>query len=245
MRAFLIPAIDLKNGQCVRLKQGKMNDSTVYSKNPVEMALHWQSLGASRIHIVDLDGAFAGKPKNLDIIEHICKQVSVPIQVGGGVRSKSIVKHYFDAGVSQVIVGTKAIQEPDWFKRLVDSYQNKIILGLDAYGNKLATEGWQDTSEVDLFEFAKSFDSSHLFAIVYTDISRDGMLSGINWDNTQALANEAKTPIIASGGFSSLNDASELKKRHIQSSHNLIAAIVGKSLYEKKINLKEATALLK
>lgn len=244
MKPFLIPAIDLKNGQCVRLNQGRMNESKSYSDNPVEMAKFWQDSGANRIHIVDLDGAFAGKPKNIQIIEKICKTISIDIQVGGGIRSNQIAQDYINAGVSQIIIGTKAINEPEWFNRLINNFPNQVILGLDAYGNAIATEGWQETSKYDLFSFAKGFDDKKLYAIIYTDISRDGMLSGINWKQTSLLAQSTKTKIIASGGFSNFTDVENLKKEYAKTQGNLFAAIAGKSLYEKTFDFKEAKQFL-
>ncbi len=205
---LLIPAIDLKDGKCVRLKQGRMDDATVFSDDPVAMARHWAELGCRRLHLVDLDGA-----------------------VGGGIRNEATIEAYLTAGISQVIIGTRAIEEPAFLERICDLFPGRIILGLDARSGQLATAGWDATSDRSALEFGRWAGGLGIFAIVYTDIDRDGMLTGVNVDATVALAEAADVPVIASGGVATLDDVRALKAARERSGANLLGAITGRAIY--------------
>lgn len=230
----VIPAIDLRGGHCVRLVQGDYDRETVFGADPAEMAHKWASEGANRIHLVDLDGAKLGKPVNTDAVRAILARVNVPCQLGGGVRDDSTADAWLEAGIERVIVGTQALKAPDWFARLVLRHPHRIVLGLDARDGKVATSGWLDVSEKDATELALQFDSLPLSAVVYTDIARDGMLGGPNIEATAALAQRLKTPVIASGGVSSLDDLERLAAWPIS------ACIVGRALYDGRFGLPEA-----
>ena len=208
---LLIPAIDLKDGKCVRLKQGRMEDDTVFSDDPVAVASHWVERGARRLHLVDLNGAFAGEPVNGDIVKAIAKaHPDLPIQIGGGIRSPEIIQAYLDAGVQWVIIGTKAVNEPQFVKEMCQQFPGHIIVGLDAKDGKVATDGWANVTDVDVIDLAKQFENDGVSAIVYTDISRDGMLQGVNVDATVRLAQSMSIPVIASGGITNLDDVRHL-----------------------------------
>lgn len=242
---LLIPAIDLKDGKCVRLKQGRMADATVFSDDPVAMARHWAEAGCRRLHLVDLDGAFAGEPKNRALIAAITAAVpGVPVQVGGGIRSESVVEGYLAAGVAQVIVGTRAIEEPAFLQTIARAHPGRVILGLDARDGKLATAGWDQTSSRDAVEFARWASALPIEAIVYTDIERDGMLSGVNVPATVALAEAAAVPVIASGGISDLDDLRALKQAFARSTGTLLGAITGRAIYAGTLDLRAGQALL-
>lgn len=242
---LLIPAIDLKDGKCVRLQQGRMADATVFSDDPVAMARHWAAAGCRRLHLVDLDGAFAGEPRNRELIGAITAAVpGVPVQVGGGIRSESVAEAYLAAGVAQVIVGTRAIEEPAFLEALARAHPGRVILGLDARGGKLATEGWDRTSSRDAIEFARWAGTLPIAAIVYTDIERDGMLSGVNVAATVAVAEAAGVPVIASGGITDLDDLRALKQAFARSSGTLLGAITGRAIYAGTLDLREGQALL-
>ena len=239
---LLIPAIDLKDGRCVRLRQGRMDDATVYGDDPVAMAKYWQSLGARRLHLVDLDGAFAGAPRNRDLIEAIVNALpGVPVQIGGGIRERSVVDAYLEAGVAQVIIGTRAIEKPDWLRELAQAYPNRVILGLDARGGKVATDGWDETAELSALEIARSVADLPLFGIVYTDIERDGMLSGVNVEATLAISEAACLPVIASGG---VTDQEDLRRLAEAFGSGLFGVISGRALYERTLDLAAGQALL-
>ena len=204
---LIIPAIDLKDGQCVRLRQGRMEDVTVFSDDPVQMAGKWVSKGARRLHIVDLNGAFAGTPVNGEIVKAIARAYpSLPIQIGGGIRDLDSVQFYIDAGVSYVIIGTQAVKQPEFVKAACAAFPGKVIVGLDAVDGRVATEGWADVSELTAIELARQFSDYAVEAIVYTDISRDGMMKGVNIEATVELAENSSIPIIASGGIATLGD---------------------------------------
>jgi len=240
----LIPAIDLKDGKCVRLKQGRMADVTVFSDDPVAMARHWADLGCRRLHLVDLDGAFAGAPRNRALVERMTAAVAgVPVQVGGGIRSEATIEAYLAAGVAQVIVGTRAIEEPAFLERICGLFPGRIILGLDARAGQLATAGWDDTSERSALEFARWAGGLGVFAIVYTDIDRDGMLSGVNVPATLALAEAAGVPVIASGGVATLDDVRALKAASEQGGASLLGAITGRAIYEGTLDFPAGQAL--
>ncbi len=238
----LIPAIDLKEGQCVRLRQGRMDDTTVFSDDPVSMAGRWVDAGATRLHLVDLDGAFAGSPINHSVIEKICKAFpDLPIQVGGGIRSAETVKSYLDDGVSFTIIGTKAVNEPEFIAELCQQFPGHIIVGLDAKNGMVATEGWAKMSDHGLIDMAKRFENDGVASIIYTDISKDGMMQGASVESTVKLAEAISIPVIASGGVSTLNDIEALCK--VQAS-GIEGAIIGRALYEGTIDLAEAAALV-
>lgn len=240
----LIPAIDLKGGRCVRLRQGRMEDATVYSDDPVAMALHWQALGAQRLHLVDLDGAFAGRPENREVIKAICAAVSIPVQIGGGIREASVLAEYLAVGVRWCIVGTRAVREPDWVGELCHEFPGSIIVGIDARGGTVATEGWAEQTGVSAIELARRFEDAGVVGIIYTDIDRDGMLTGINLYETVALAEAVGIPVYASGGLSSLDDIRALARAAAACSGRLLGAVSGRALYEGAFEFGEAQALL-
>ncbi|MDG1703240.1 MAG: 1-(5-phosphoribosyl)-5-[(5-phosphoribosylamino)methylideneamino]imidazole-4-carboxamide isomerase [Pseudomonadales bacterium] len=242
---ILIPAIDLKEGQCVRLRQGRMDDSTVFSKDPVAMALHWKSQGARRLHIVDLDGAFAGVPRNGELIRDMVSAMgNVPVQVGGGIRIKQIIDAYLEAGVQGLILGTKAVEEPAFLQNMARQYPGKIILGLDARGGVVATEGWDKDAGITALEFVQGLAELPLAGIVYTDIDRDGMMQGLNVEATLALAKAAGLPVIASGGVTELTDLAALKAAFADSPELLFGAITGRAIYEGTLDVGQGQALL-
>jgi phosphoribosylformimino-5-aminoimidazole carboxamide ribotide isomerase len=241
---LLIPAIDLKDGKCVRLKQGRMADVTVFSDDPVAMARHWAEQGCRRLHLVDLDGAFAGEPRNRALIDRMTAAVpGVPVQVGGGIRSEATIEAYLAAGIEQVIVGTRAIEEPAFLERICAQFPGRIILGLDARSGQLATAGWDATSERSALEFARWAGGLGVFAIVYTDIDRDGMLSGVNVAATVALAEAAQVPVIASGGVATLDDVRALKVAAAERSAPLLGAITGRAIYAGTLDFRAGQAL--
>lgn len=239
---LLIPAIDLKDGQCVRLRQGSMEDSTVFSDNPVEMAGKWVEAGARRLHIVDLDGAFAGKPKNADIIHDIASQYpDLTIQLGGGIRDEDTIAGYLDAGVNYLIIGTKAVQDSHFVAEVCAEFPTHIIVGLDAKDGKVATEGWSKLSKHDVIDMARRFEDDGVEAIVFTDISRDGMMKGVNVDATLKMAQAVNIPIIASGGITNMDDVTALSAI---ADEGVMGAITGRAIYEGTIDLKQAQAWL-
>jgi len=241
---LIIPAIDLKDGQCVRLRQGRMEDATVFSDDPVQMAGKWVSKGARRLHIVDLNGAFAGTPVNGEIVKAIARAYpSLPIQIGGGIRDLDSVQFYIDAGVSYVIIGTQAVKQPEFVKAACAAFPGKVIVGLDAVDGRVATEGWADVSELTAVELAKQFSDYSVEAIVYTDISRDGMMQGVNIEATVELAEKSSIPIIASGGIAKLGDIVDLKAvSKTVTGAGILGAITGRAIYEGKLDLAEAQA---
>ena len=238
---LLIPAIDLKDGQCVRLRQGDMDDSTVFSDDPVAMAGQWVDAGARRLHIVDLDGAFAGKPKNAEVIHDIASAYpDLKIQLGGGIRDEDTIAGYLDAGVNYLIVGTKAVNEPHFIAEVCAEFPTHIIVGLDAKDGKVAVDGWSKLSKHDVIDMAKRFEDDGVEAIVYTDISRDGMMQGVNVEATRKLAQAINIPVVASGGVTNLDDIRNLK---VGEDDGIMGAILGRSLYEGTIDLAEAQTL--
>lgn len=242
---LLIPAIDLKDGQCVRLRQGRMDDSTVFSSDPVAMAAHWKDQGARRLHIVDLDGAFAGVPRNGDLIrEMVAVMGDVPVQVGGGIRTEAIIQAYLDAGVQGLILGTKAVNEPDFLRAMARAYAGKILLGLDARGGVVATEGWDKETGIQALDFVRDITELPLAGIVYTDIDRDGMMQGLNVASTLALAKAAQLPVVASGGVTELADLQALKDAFVEDTALLLGAITGRAIYEGTLDVAAGQALL-
>lgn len=241
---LLIPAIDLKDGRCVQLQQGVMASASVYSDDPPAMAKHWCELGARRLHVVDLDGAFAGEPVNQRLVEQIVEAAGeVPVQIGGGIRSIETAHAYIATGVSQVIAGTRATEDPDFLRALADEFPGRAILGLDAKDGTAATRGWTMTSGVDVLSFADSIRELDLFAIVYTDVARDGMLSGVNATATRQLAEVARPPVIASGGVRNLDDLRALKALDLDAKR-LLGAISGSALYEGTLDFTRGQRLL-
>ena len=241
----LIPAIDLKGGQCVRLRQGRMDEATVFSDDPVAMAVTWASSGARRLHIVDLDGAFAGQPKNRELVGRMVAAIpGVPVQLGGGVRSMAIAEAYFEVGVDRLIVGTRAIEEPAFLEDLAVRFPGRIVLGLDARQGRLATAGWDHTTDVQAVDFARRVAHLPLAGIVYTDIDRDGMLEGVNVEATLALAAATRLPVIASGGVHQLADLERLCRAMAGASTALAGVITGRALYAGTLQLAAGQAFL-
>jgi len=239
---LLIPAIDLKDGKCVRLRQGRMEDETVFADDPLDMAQRWVDAGAQRLHLVDLNGAFAGQPVNTQVIRRIADAFpDVPIQVGGGIRDEDTVQLYLDAGVQYVIIGTKAVSAPHFINDLCLEFPGHIIVGLDAKDGKVAIDGWSKLSHHDVIDMAQHFERDGVEAIIYTDISRDGMMQGINVEATVKLASEITTPVIASGGISTLDD---IKALRVVKEEGIMGAIIGRALYEGSIDLAEAQKLV-
>ena len=239
---LLIPAIDIKDGRCVRLVQGNMQDAIIYSDDPVSQAARWVAAGAKRIHVVDLDGAVGGKPANADLVGEITRQhPDIEIQIGGGIRNIETVARYLDKGVNYVIVGTRAVNEPEFIGEINTRYPGTAIAGIDVRAGSVATEGWADARRADIKKLAQVLESNGAAAIVYTDIERDGMLSGVNAEATAELANSVSIPVIASGGIRDLSDIyALLAVREI----GIFGAIAGKSLYEGTLDYVEATQVI-
>jgi phosphoribosylformimino-5-aminoimidazole carboxamide ribotide isomerase len=237
---ILIPAIDLKEGHCVRLRQGNMEESTVFSDDPVAMAGKWVEQGCERLHLVDLDGAFEGLPINADVIEEICACYSdLEVQIGGGIRSIETVEAYLEAGVDFVIIGTMAVKRPEFVTQLCSEFPGQVIIGLDARNGMVATHGWEKESEHSALDFALRFEDQGVSAIVYTDISRDGMMQGVNIEATKKLAESISVPVIASGG---VTDMECIVKLNAVKDAGIGGVIIGRALYERSINLAEALA---
>lgn len=235
---LIIPAIDLKEGKCVRLRQGRMEDKTVFSDNPLETVERWVSAGAKRLHVIDLDGAMSGKPRNSDVIHSIAEAYpDLAIQVGGGIRDEDTVQEYLDAGVAYVIIGTKAVSEPHFVNDLCLSFPGHVIVGLDAKDGKVAIDGWSKLSNHDVVDMAQHFERDGVDAIVYTDISRDGMLTGLNIDSTVELAQSVRVPVIASGGVRNMEDLEALARTEEE---GVVGVIIGRALYDGSLDLAEA-----
>ena len=235
---LLIPAIDLKDGKCVRLRQGRMEDSTEFSDDPVAMAERWIKAGARRLHLVDLNGAFAGKPVNGDVIRRIANAFpDASLQVGGGIRDEETVDAYLNAGVQYVIIGTKAVQAPHFVNDLCMEYPGHIMVGLDSKDGKAAVDGWSKLSRHGVIELAQRFARDGVEAIIYTDIRRDGMLEGLNIEATRRLAKAISIPVIASGGVSTLDD---LRALHAVEDEGIMGVVIGRALYEGEIDLGTA-----
>ncbi|MDR5659752.1 1-(5-phosphoribosyl)-5-[(5-phosphoribosylamino)methylideneamino]imidazole-4-carboxamide isomerase [Serpentinicella sp. ANB-PHB4] len=230
---LVYPAIDIKDGKCVRLTQGKKDEETIYFEKPEDVAQQWESKGAKILHVVDLDGAFDGVSKNLPVIKKIVDAVNIPIQVGGGIRSLASIKGLLDVGVSKVILGTKALQDKEMLKEAVNLYKDKIVVSIDAHNGFVAVDGWVKTSEVSAVEFAKEVQEIGVKTIVYTDIARDGMMKGPNFESIAHLKKQVDIDIIASGGVSCPEDLTKLKEIDVA------GAIVGKALYEGKVDLEK------
>ena len=239
----IIPAIDIQNGNCVRLKQGDFSQETIFNHSPLEIAEKWVKDGAQRLHIVDLDGARLGSPINIELISKICKTFpNVPIQIGGGIRNLETARKYINAGASFIIIGTKAVEDSDFVKDLCSEFHKKIIIGIDAKNGEVATEGWVSNSKVNAISLSKKFEDFGVSEIVYTDIEKDGMMKGLNIKATVDLAKEINIPVIASGGVRSNDD---LKKINGYKKFGISGVIIGRALYENKINIKEAQEILR
>jgi phosphoribosylformimino-5-aminoimidazole carboxamide ribotide isomerase len=238
---LIIPAIDLKDGQCVRLRQGLMDDSTVFGDNPVEFAQQWVDKGCRRLHLVDLNGAFAGQPVNGQVVTDIATAFpTLPIQIGGGIRSGETIENYLQAGVSYVIIGTQAVKDPEFVSEMCRQFPGHIMVGLDAKDGLVATDGWAEVSTMKAIDLAKHFAADGVESIVYTDIARDGMMQGVNVAATVAMAQASRIPIIASGGITNMDDIRALKA---QAYHGICGAITGRAIYEGTLDVTEAQAL--
>lgn len=236
---LIIPAIDLKDGQCVRLKQGVMEDATVFSEEPAAMARHWLDQGARRLHLVDLNGAFAGKPVNEKAIKAIVKEVGddIPVQLGGGIRDLDTIERYLDGGISYVIIGTAAVKNPGFLHDACGAFPGHIIVGLDAKDGKVATDGWSKLTGHDVVDLAKKFEDYGVESVIYTDIGRDGMLSGVNIEATVKLAQALRIPVIASGGLASVDD---VKALCAVEGEGIVGSIASRAIYDGSLNFKEA-----
>lgn len=240
---LIIPAIDLKDGRCVRLRQGDMEQATVFSEDPVAMARHWAGLGARRLHIVDLNGAIAGKPKNEKVIREMIKALgdTLPIQIGGGIRDLDTIEGYIDVGVAFVIIGTAAVKNPGFLQDACYAFSGHIIAGLDAKDGKVAVEGWSKLTGHDVIDLARKFEDYGAEAFIYTDIGRDGMMGGVNIEATLKLARQVKIPVIASGGLNGLPDVEAICTK--LAPEGVVGAIAGRALYEGKLDFKAAQAV--
>jgi phosphoribosylformimino-5-aminoimidazole carboxamide ribotide isomerase len=238
---ILIPAIDLKEGKCVRLRQGRMEDETIFSDNPVEVATRWVNEGAKRLHLVDLDGAFAGKPVNANVVHDIAEaHPDLIIQVGGGIRDEETIQTYLNAGVQYVIIGTKAVNVPHFVSDVCAEFPGHIIVGLDAKDGKVAIDGWSKLSKHDIIDLAQHFEDDGVDSIIYTDIGRDGMMKGVNVEATAKLARAITIPVIASGGITTIEDIKELGA---VSEDGIMGAITGRAIYEGTLDFVEGEKL--
>ena len=238
----IIPAVDIKGGKCVRLSQGKAEQETVYSNDPVDMASHWDEMGASMIHVVDLDGAFEGKPVHSGLIKEIINHSSVDIQVGGGIRTLEAIKTYVDAGVARVVLGTVALSDPKFVEKACAAFPGKIMVGIDARDGLVAVKGWVEVSSKKAADLAKTLEPLGIAGFIFTDISRDGMMQGPNLASIREFASGTKIPVVASGGVSRLQDISNLLELK---SLGVVGIIIGKALYDKTVNIKDALELVK
>ena len=239
---ILFPAIDLKNGEAVRLEQGDMARATVFNRDPAAQARAFAGLGFEWLHLVDLDGAFAGKPVNALAVAAILKAVKIPVQLGGGIRDLGTVEAWLGEGVARVIFGTAAVRDPDFVKAAARKYPGQIAVGIDARGGKVAVSGWAEETQLEAFELARLFEDNGIAAIIYTDVERDGMLQGLNLEATIALADAVKIPVIASGGFAALDDVRRLLEPR---ACKLAGAVAGRALYDGRLDAKEALALIR
>jgi phosphoribosylformimino-5-aminoimidazole carboxamide ribotide isomerase len=241
MSLTLYPAIDLKDGQCVRLKRGDMDEATIYADDPAAQAALWERLGFGWVHVVDLNGAFAGKPVNVDAVRGILAAVKIPVQLGGGIRTLSGVETWLEAGVNRVILGSAAAKNPQFVREAAQKFPGRIVVGIDARGGMVATEGWAETSSLRATDLAMRLQDAGISAIIYTDIARDGMLGGLNLPETIKLAAKTSVPVIASGGVADLSDIQALKAAS-HKAQNLKGAIIGRALYDGRLNAAEALA---
>ncbi len=239
---ILFPAIDLKNGECVRLEQGDMARATVFNLDPAAQACAFEQQGFEYLHVVDLDGAFAGRPMNAQAVEAMLKVIRMPVQLGGGIRDLATVEGWLGKGIARVIIGTAAVRDPSFVKEAAKRFSGRVAVGLDARDGKVAVQGWAESSELSACELAQRFEDAGVSAIIFTDIARDGLLKGINWDATIALADAISIPVIASGGLASLDDVKMLLAPRAR---KLEGAITGRALYDGRLDPAAALALLK
>jgi phosphoribosylformimino-5-aminoimidazole carboxamide ribotide isomerase len=239
---IVIPAIDLKEGRCVRLVQGRMDQESVYSEDPVQMATHWESKGAERLHVVDLNGAVTGKPVHRSLIEEITRSIQIPVEVGGGIRDLETIEQYLSSGVRWVILGTVAFQNPGLIREACARFPGRIILSLDAKRGKVAIQGWNEIVSLEMGDMVKRFEGVTLSAIIFTDIERDGMGTGLNWELTKTLAQVTSIPVIASGGISRIDEIKHLKELEPL---GVVGVIVGRALYTGQVVLEEALRIAK
>jgi len=239
---ILFPAIDLKDGLAVRLQQGDMERATIFNRDPADQAQAFERAGFEYLHIVDLDGAFAGKPVNGSAVDRILEATNIRVQLGGGIRNMATVRGWLDKGVDRVIIGTAAVRDPALVREAAATFPGRVAVGLDARDGKVAVQGWAEASELTALDIAKRFEDAGVAAIVYTDISRDGMLKGINWDATIALADAISIPVIASGGLASIDDVKTMLEPRAA---KLEGAIAGRALYDGRLNPAEALALIR
>jgi phosphoribosylformimino-5-aminoimidazole carboxamide ribotide isomerase len=239
---ILFPAIDLKEGQCVRLEQGDMARATVFNRDPAAQAASFAAQGFEYLHVVDLDGAFAGKPMNANAVEAMLTAVSTPVQLGGGIRDLRTIEAWFAKGIARVIIGTAAVRDPELVKAAAKAFPGRVAVGLDARDGRVAVQGWAETSEVTALDIARRFEDAGVAAVIFTDISRDGLLKGLNLDATIALAERISIPVIASGGFASLDDVKALLAPRAK---KLAGAIVGRALYDGRLDPQTALALIR
>lgn len=238
---LIIPAIDIKDGQCVRLEQGDMQRATIFSNEPGETARRWKDLGCQRLHVVDLNGAFAGKPKNEGAIKQIIAQMGdIPVQLGGGIRDLDTIERYLDDGVTYIVIGTAAVKNPGFLHEACDAFPGHIIVALDAKDGKVATDGWSKLSGHDVIDLAVRFQDYGVEALLYTDIGRDGMMTGVNIDATVKLAQALTIPVIASGG---LNDLEDVKRLKLVEHEGIMGVITGRAIYEGKLDFQAAVAV--
>jgi phosphoribosylformimino-5-aminoimidazole carboxamide ribotide isomerase len=239
---IIIPAVDLKDGRCVRLSQGKMDQESVYSEHPVEMAMHWESMGAERLHVVDLNGAVTGKPFHRTLIKEITQSIRIPIEVGGGIRDLPTVEDYLSSGTRWVILGTAAIRNRSMIEEACRRFPERVILGIDAKEGRVAIQGWNELVSLEALDLARQFEGMGLSGIIFTDIERDGMGTGLNFESTKKLAQSTSIPVIASGGVSRIKDIERLLELERD---GIIGVIVGRALYTGQLDLEEAIRITK
>lgn len=239
---ILYPAIDLKNGQCVRLYQGEMDAATIYNNSPADQAQQFQAEGFTHLHMVDLDGAVSGGQQNFTAVQNVLSKTTLPVQLGGGIRTYAAAERWLQAGISRIILGTAALRDPELVKTLAKDYPGRIIVGIDAKNGMVAVEGWEETSSMAAIDLAKAFEDAGVASIIYTDIARDGTLSGPNLEETANLARGISIPVILSGGIGTLADVQQTVENYADC---IAGIIMGRALYEKKINANQALALAK
>jgi len=238
---LIIPAVDIKDGKCVRLEQGAMERETIFSAHPEQMAVQWEMKGATKLHIVDLDGAVSGRPVNKKIIQRIAESISIPVELGGGIRSLDAIEEYISLGVADVIIGSAAYKDPDLVKEACERFRGRIIVGIDARDGRVAVQGWTESTGVSAIDLAKGFEGVAVAALIYTDIARDGMKSGPNIESIRSFARATALPVIAAGGVSSLKDIEELL---LLQKDGVSGIIIGRALYDRSIELDKAIEMV-
>jgi phosphoribosylformimino-5-aminoimidazole carboxamide ribotide isomerase len=239
---IIIPAVDLKDGRCVRLSQGRMDQESVYSEDPVQMARHWESKGAERLHVVDLNGAVVGRPFHKSLIKEITQSIHIPVEVGGGIRDLETIDSYLSSGVRWVVLGTAAFRNRHLIEEACHRFPERVILSIDAKGGRVAIQGWNEVIPLEAVDMVRQFEGMGLSAIIFTDIERDGMETGLNWEATKALAQTTSIPVIASGGVSRIEEIENLMELK---PNGIIGVIVGRALYTGRIDLEEAIRVVK